>query len=63
LIGQGVATAYYPVFRMPASARIRLDADGTATVSAAAHEMGMGTATVQIQQAAERLCASFSLHY
>ena len=55
LIGQGVATAYYPVFRMPATARIRVEADGTATVSAAAHEMGMGTATVQIQHAAERL--------
>ena len=55
LIGQGVATAYYPVYRRPARARVRLSADGTATISAAAHEMGMGTATVQIQHAAERL--------
>ena len=55
LIGQGVATAFYPYFRMPATARVRISVDGTATVSAAAHEMGMGTATVQIQHAVERL--------
>ena len=55
LIGQGVATALYPYYRMPSNARIRISADGRAVVSAAAHEMGMGTATVQIQHAAERL--------
>lgn len=56
LIGQGVATAFYPYYRMPGgSARIRLTADGFAVVQAAAHEMGMGTATVQAQHAAERL--------
>jgi len=55
LIGQGVATAYYPVYRFPATARVRLSADGAAVVEAAANEMGMGTATVQIQHAAERL--------
>ncbi|MGI8469582.1 MAG: xanthine dehydrogenase family protein molybdopterin-binding subunit [Pyrinomonadaceae bacterium] len=55
LIGQGAATAYYPYYRMPATARVRILADGTAVVQAAAHEMGMGTATVQIQHAAERL--------
>jgi xanthine dehydrogenase YagR molybdenum-binding subunit len=55
LVGQGVATAFYPFYRMPASARVRIQADGSAVVSAAAHEMGMGTATVQIQHAAERL--------
>ncbi|MGI8788929.1 MAG: xanthine dehydrogenase family protein molybdopterin-binding subunit [Pyrinomonadaceae bacterium] len=55
LIGQGVATAYYPYYRMPASARVRINSDGSAIVQAAAHEMGMGTATVQIQHAAERL--------
>jgi xanthine dehydrogenase YagR molybdenum-binding subunit len=55
LVGQGVATAYYPAIRQQGSARIVLHGDGTATVSAAAHEMGMGTATVQIQHAAERL--------
>ena len=55
LIGQGVATAYYPVFRFPATVRVRLDADGSALVQAAGSEMGMGTATAQIQHAAERL--------
>lgn len=55
LVGQGVATAFYPVYRFPATARVRISADGTAVVSTAAHEMGMGTATVQIQHAAERL--------
>jgi xanthine dehydrogenase YagR molybdenum-binding subunit len=55
LIGQGTATAYYPAGRAPSSARVRISSDGTAVVSAAAHEMGMGTATVQIQHAAERL--------
>jgi len=56
LIGMGCATGTYPYYRMPgAAARITLKADGTATVAAAAHEMGMGTATVQTQIAAERL--------
>ena len=34
---------------------VRISADGTALVQAAANEMGMGTATAQIQHAAERL--------
>lgn len=56
LIGMGVATATYPYYRMPGSAaRVRIDADGSATVSTAGHEMGMGTATVQAQHAADRL--------
>lgn len=54
-VGQGVACATYPYYRMPATARVRIDADGTALIQAAAHEMGMATATVQIQHAAERL--------
>ncbi len=55
LIGQGVATAFYPAYRFPAAAKVRLNADGTAVVQCAAQEMGMGTATVQTQHAAERL--------
>ncbi|MCZ4501033.1 MAG: dehydrogenase, partial [Marmoricola sp.] len=56
LVGQGVATATYPYYRMPGGAvRISLHADGRAVVQTAAHEMGMGTATVQTQHAAERL--------
>ncbi len=55
LIGQGVATAYYPAYRFPAAAKVRLNADGTAVVQSGAQEMGMGIATVQTQHAAERL--------
>ncbi|WP_156679971.1 xanthine dehydrogenase family protein molybdopterin-binding subunit [Sphingomonas profundi] len=56
LIGVGCATGTYPYYRMPgAAARIRLTADGRATVQCATHEMGMGTMTVQAQHAAERL--------
>ena len=55
LIGQGMATAYYPYSRYPATARVRVATNGTATIQIAANEMGMGTATVQIQHAAERL--------
>jgi xanthine dehydrogenase YagR molybdenum-binding subunit len=54
-IGCGVATAYYPYFRVNAKARVRISADGTAMIGVPANEMGMGTATVQIQHAAERL--------
>ena len=66
LVGQGVATAYYPTYRFPGSARVSIHADGTAHVYAAAQEMGMGTATAQLQQAAERLGLSIdqiSFHY
>ncbi len=55
LVGQGVAASCFPHFRWNAKVRVRLDADGAALVQAAAAEMGMGTATVQIQQAADRL--------
>ncbi len=56
LIGQGVATALYPYYRLPGgSASIRLTADGRAVARSAMHEMGMGTATVQAQHLAERL--------
>ena len=55
LIGQGVATAYYPYMRFSAKVRVCLYADGKAVVQTLAAEMGMGTATVQIQHAADRL--------
>jgi xanthine dehydrogenase YagR molybdenum-binding subunit len=55
LVGQGVATAYYPYLRFPAKARVRICADGSAIVQSPASEMGMGTATAQIQHAADRL--------
>jgi xanthine dehydrogenase YagR molybdenum-binding subunit len=55
LIGQGVATGTYPVYRMAVSARVRVSADGTASIHTSAQEMGMGTATVQSQNAADLL--------
>ncbi len=55
LIGQGVATAYYPYLRFPAKVRVTLSADGAATVQTPAADMGMGTATAQIQHAADRM--------
>jgi xanthine dehydrogenase YagR molybdenum-binding subunit len=55
MIGQGVATGTYPVYRMVTAARVRIHADGTALVQTSCQEMGMGTETVQTQHAAERL--------
>jgi xanthine dehydrogenase YagR molybdenum-binding subunit len=55
LVGQGVATAYYPYLRFPAKARVCICASGTAIVQTPASDMGMGTATVQIQHAADRM--------
>jgi xanthine dehydrogenase YagR molybdenum-binding subunit len=66
LVGQGVATAYYPYFRFPIKARLRIQADGSAVVQTPAAEMGMGTATVQLQHAADRLglpLARVAFHY
>ncbi len=66
LIGQGVATAYYPFFRFPAKALVCILANGKAVVKTPAAEMGMGTATVQIQHAADRLglpLEMVSFHY
>jgi xanthine dehydrogenase YagR molybdenum-binding subunit len=55
LIGYGMAAATYPTHRAPASARARINADGTVVVSSGSHEMGMGTATVMAQVAADAL--------
>lgn len=55
LVGMGVATAFYPYYRFPAAARVRLNADGTAHVQCGAQEMGMGTATVHTLLVAELL--------
>jgi xanthine dehydrogenase YagR molybdenum-binding subunit len=55
LVGMGVASATYPVFFGPASARVRLHADGTAAVEVAASDMGPGTYTSMTQVAAETL--------
>ncbi|PRD43080.1 acylaldehyde oxidase [Phyllobacterium phragmitis] len=55
LIGMGAASASYPAFHAPASARVRLLADGTVEVEAAASDMGPGTYTSMTQVAAEFL--------
>jgi xanthine dehydrogenase YagR molybdenum-binding subunit len=55
LVGQGVASAFYPHYRIPSTSRVRISADGNVLIQTAAHEMGMGTATVQLQHAADRL--------
>jgi len=55
LIGWGCATACYPSAMAPASARVRLSADGICVVSCAAHDLGTGAYTVLGQVAAEVL--------
>lgn len=59
LIGQGVATAYYPAYQFPAAARVEIHADGTALAQSAMHEMGMGSATAQGQNLADELGLPF----
>ncbi len=55
LIGMGMASATYPVYRFPATARARILQDGSAVVYSSTHEMGTGTATVMAQVAADVL--------
>jgi xanthine dehydrogenase YagR molybdenum-binding subunit len=57
LVGLGMATATYPMKRMPASASARLRADGTVVVLAATHEFGTGTYTAMSQIAADAVGA------
>jgi xanthine dehydrogenase YagR molybdenum-binding subunit len=55
LIGMGMASALYPAHRNKASAKIRLQADGTAQVSSATQDLGTGTWTVLAIVGAESL--------
>ena len=55
LVGMGVASATYPVFHAPATARARLLSDGSAEIEVAASDMGPGTYTSMTQVAAETL--------
>ena len=55
LIGTGMATAMYPGDRDKASAKIRLQADGTAQVSSATQDLGTGQWTVMAIIAADAL--------
>lgn len=55
LIGWGVAGAFYLPAQMPADVSIRLNADGTAVMRCAFHEIGVGAATAQAQIVADAL--------
>jgi xanthine dehydrogenase YagR molybdenum-binding subunit len=55
LVGWGMATAVYPAYRWAAAARAEIQADGTATVACAAHDLGTGAYTVFTQVAADAL--------
>ncbi len=55
LVGWGCASAVYPTHVGAASARVRLEASGHASVQVAAHDIGTGAYTVIAQAAAERL--------
>jgi xanthine dehydrogenase YagR molybdenum-binding subunit len=60
LIGWGMATAVYPARRSPASARARLNPDGTILVEAGTQDVGGGTYTIMTQIAADALGVPFS---
>ena len=55
LVGWGMATSTYPTHSMPASARVRIGANGTALVQAGTQDLGTGTYTVMSQIAADTL--------
>ncbi|TMR22227.1 xanthine dehydrogenase family protein molybdopterin-binding subunit [Nonomuraea turkmeniaca] len=55
LVGTGVASGCYDTLRSAAEAHVRLDADGTALIQAAASDMGPGTYTSMSQLAADAL--------
>ena len=55
LVGTGVASSTYPVYRAPSQATARIDADGEFTVQIAAADIGTGARTVLTQIAADAL--------
>jgi xanthine dehydrogenase YagR molybdenum-binding subunit len=55
LVGWGMATAVYPGYRRPASASVRLTADGRALVRAATQDLGTGAYTIFTQVSADAL--------
>jgi xanthine dehydrogenase YagR molybdenum-binding subunit len=61
LIGWGMATAVYPARRSPASARARLNRNGTVNVEAGTQDLGGGTYTIMTQIAADTLGIPVSL--
>jgi xanthine dehydrogenase YagR molybdenum-binding subunit len=61
LVGWGCASAVYPTHVGASAARVRLMANGTASVQTAAHDLGTGAYTVIGQMAAEQLGIPLSL--
>jgi xanthine dehydrogenase YagR molybdenum-binding subunit len=55
LVGWGMATATYPAHAGRADVKIQLNADGTALVSCAAHDLGTGQYTVLTQISADAI--------
>ena len=55
LVGLGMATATYPVYLRPATARVQILADGRARAMSGTQEIGTGTYTVMAQVAADTL--------
>ena len=55
LVGLGMSTGTYPVWRLPASARARILSEGTAVVQSAASDIGPGTWTMMKIVGAEAL--------
>lgn len=55
LVGMGMATATYPMYRLRAVAKARLLADGTAVVQSAGSDIGTGTYVIMTQIAADAL--------
>lgn len=53
--GVGMASSYYPGFRAPASATVRLFSNGIVEVDCGTQEIGTGITTVIVQAAAQRL--------
>lgn len=55
LIGIGCAQAMFPGYRWGAAANVRMDFDGSLTITAATQDIGTGTYTILAQAAAETL--------
>ena len=55
LIGWGMATSTYPTHRLPASAVVRIGANGAAQLRVGTQDLGTGTYTVMSQVAADTL--------
>lgn len=53
LVGQGMATTTYEVFRRPATATVQILADGTARGLSSTQELGTGTYTIMTQIVAD----------